>query len=67
MHNKDIAKFLSGFVFCCFLFHVVLAVGGVLPIHIFGMEVTESANKIAIIMSGLLTVIFNYYAFFKKN
>lgn len=66
-YKKEVAKFLSGFAAHEVLSHTLLSGSGLLPLHIFGITVTQGYNAGVIVVWTFLTFILVYYAWFKKN
>jgi len=65
--RKELAKFLSGFACHEVLSHALLSGSGLLPLSIFGINVTAEYNAGIIIMWVVIAFALIYYAWFKKN
>lgn len=65
--RKEIAKFLSGFAAHEVISHALLSGSGLLPLHLFGITVTEGYNAGVIVVWVVITFGLIYYAWFKKN
>lgn len=66
-NKKEVAKFLSGFAAHEVLSHALLSGSGLLPLHIFGITVTQGYNAGIIVMWVVITFALIHYAWFKKG
>ena len=66
-NKKDIAKFLSGFATHEVLSHAFLSKSGLLPLHIFGITITQDYNLVVIVMWTIVTFALIYYAWFANS
>jgi hypothetical protein len=66
-HKKELAKFLSGFAAHEVLSHALLSGSGLLPLHIFGVTVTQGYNVGVIVFWAFITFVLVHYAWFKKK
>ncbi len=53
---RDFLVFLAGGVMVHLLSHITLAVSGVLPVTVGGMEITSQINMVAIVINILIMV-----------
>lgn len=65
--KKEIAKFLSGFLFHEAISHTMLAGSGLLPLTVYGITVTQEYNAVIILFWWLITIGLLYYAWIKKD
>lgn len=66
-YKKEVAKFLSGFAVHEVLSHALLSGSGLLPLHMFGITVTQGYNAGVIVFWFFTAICLIYYAWFKKH
>lgn len=53
---RDFLIFIAGGVMVHLLSHITLAVSGVLPVTVGGVEITPQVNMVAIVLNALITI-----------
>lgn len=65
--GKDFAKFLAGAATIEIVNHAVLAASGILPMHFFGIVISQTTNIIILIAWIIVLKISIYKAWIKKD
>ncbi len=64
---KEVAKFFSGAAAVEIINHAVLAQGDLLPVHFFGITVSQNVNLVILAVWVVVFVATVYYAWLKKS
>lgn len=64
---KEVSKFLAGGMAFHTVGHIGMAFLEIFPLAWFGFTLTSTLNNVTIVVSTILTIIFVYYGWYKKN